>query len=119
MQNEERMGNTALSLGSHVDVLSSGKSSAQSHLDFVQVPHDVLAVWVLVVQALFQLLHLLLESLQSRLHLRPFGVAHLAQQSLGAGLVVVQDAGEDAHVDVQGDVHQLHVFSLRGEEGNA
>lgn len=83
-----------------------------THLDFVQAPHDVLSVLAQVVQALFQLLHLVLECLQSRLHLRPFGVAHLAQQSLGAGLVVVQDAGEDAHVDVQGDVHQLHVFSL-------
>lgn len=72
-----------------------------------------------VAQVTFQPHHLLLEFLQHHLDLRLLGLGHLIQERPGTAvvLVVLQDVGEDALVDVQGDFHQLHfVSSLRRKD---
>lgn len=90
-----------------------------SHLYLVERADHVFLVVVQVAQVTFQPHHLLMEILQHRLDLRPVGLGHLIQERPGAVVVLVllQDVGEDALVDVQGDFHQLHfVSSLRRKD---
>lgn len=93
-----------------------GRHTGSSHLYHVQLADDGLSVVARVVQVSLQCLHLPPDLPQILLHLGPLRVGHLIQQSRGAGLVV-QDAGEDPHVDVQSDVHQLELFSSLWRSG--
>lgn len=94
------------------------RQTGSSHLYHVQLADDVLSVVARMVQVSLQCLHLPPDHLQILLYLGPLRVGHLIQQSRGAGLVlVVQDAGEDPHVDVQSDVHQLELFSSLWRSG--
>lgn len=99
-------------------VTEGGRQTGSSHLYHVQLADDVLSVVARMVQVSLQCLHLPPDHLQILLYLGPLRVGHLIQQSRGAGLVlVVQDAGEDPHVDVQSDVHQLELFSSLWRSG--
>lgn len=92
-----------------VRLMEAGLRRNLSHLDVLQLGQHLLSLLVHLTQVSLQLLHLLLQMLERFLHLGRIG--HLGQQSGIFRLLVPQNAGEDASVDVQGGAHQLHVIA--------
>lgn len=92
--------------------LSRHANVSGSHLNGLQLDHHLLPLLVHLPQVSLQMLHHLLQSSELFLQTGPLGLGHLVQQRVGLVrlLVLLQNAGENVSVDLQGGAHQPHVI---------